>query len=163
MIKRKKKPCKKESGKECYYFSRKFGCEDCTKEAKNLEKSTFSKKRTKAIKRISKKQAQSNKAVSLAKLRVMNDWIMEHGYMFCSSCGTRDGYIDMSHLIPISENKSLEGKRKNILPQCRDKCHRIQESGLKEMKNFNNYDEIMSRIKDMDIEYYRRLFIKHNS
>lgn len=31
------------------------------------------------------------------------------------------------------------------------------------MKGFKNYEEIMRRIKEMDEDYYRKLFIKHNS
>lgn len=165
MIKKKKKPCKDpentEEGKLCYYFSREFGCVDCTNKYKPKKEEV--KKRAKAIKQVSKKQQRSNKAVTLAKLRVMNEWIMKYGYVFCSSCGTNQGYIDFSHLIPISDNKSLEGNHKNILPQCRKSCHPKQEIGSKEMKGFKNYEEIMSRIKEMDEDYYRKLFIKHNS
>lgn len=118
-------------------------------------------KHTKSINQVSKKQAQSNRAVTLAKLRIVNDWIMEHGYVYCSSCGTQQGAIDMSHLIPISDNKQLECNEQNILPQCREVCHLAQEIGSKEMKKFINYDEIMNRIKDMDVSYWNRLKAKH--
>lgn len=71
MIKRKKKPCKKESGKECYYFSRKFGCEDCTKEAKGNK--TKVKKVKQKIKQVSSKRARQNQAYS-----VMRRMFLEH-------------------------------------------------------------------------------------
>ena len=170
MIKKKKKPCKDpnntEVNKLCFYFSKEFGCIDCTRKYKPKKERV--KKRAKAIKKVSKKQQRSNNAVSLAKLRVMQDWIMENGYVYCSSCGTVDGRIDFSHLIPISDNKELEGNPINILPQCgerndnKEPCHAIQERGDKKMKDFENYDEIMRRIEKLDPEYFRKLIVKHN-
>ena len=118
-------------------------------------------KKSSPLKKVSAKQSKSNKAVSLAKLKVLNDWIMEHGGVYCSSCGTNKQPIDPSHVVPISDNKSLEAESEIIFLQCREKCHAATEIGSPEMKSFLNYDEIMSAIKKHDPYYYRKLKVKH--
>ena len=160
----KKKPCKKAdapTGKMCIMWSRVNGCYECHIAAKMLSKDN--EKPPKKINKVSRKQVKSNKAVELAKLKVLARWIENYGYVFCSSCGKTEGRIDMSHLIPISDNKALEGDVRNILPQCGDVCHPIQERGSRLMKGFINYEEIMSRIKEMDENYYNKLKVKHES
>lgn len=183
MIKRKKKRClnpnNTDPNKMCYYQTKKFGCPECTykgkqkelvcvrkKSVKNGGTSGFKiiedKKRRVAIKKVSKKQEFSNRAVTMAKLKVLQDWIQEHGRVWCSSCGTNQGRIDFSHVIPISDNKKLEDEHEIIFPQC-SSCHEQTEYGLKGMKDFINYDEIMAAIKKHDRDYYRKLLVKHNS
>lgn len=166
MIKRKKKRClnpdNTDPSKMCYYQTKKFGCLECTYKGKKAEGKTGVKKRAKAIKKISRKQERSNRAVTMAKLRVMQDFIQEHGRVWCSSCGTNQGRIDFSHAVPVSDNKKLEGEHEIIFPQCVD-CHHQTEYGLKGMKDFINFEEIMTAIKKHDRDYYRKLIIRLNS
>lgn len=67
MIK-KKKPCKDpnntEEGKTCYYFTKKFGCIDCTNKYKPKKEV---KKRAKAIKQVSSKRARQNQLYTVAR------------------------------------------------------------------------------------------------
>ena len=102
----------------------------------------------KPIKKVSAKQSKSNKAVAIAKAKVIQEWVMAHGRVFCSSCGTNRQPIDPSHVVPISDNKSLEAESEIIFLQCREECHAATEIGSPKMKSFLNYDEIMAYCSD---------------
>ena len=110
--------------------------------------------------KVSSKQSKSNIEVRRAKKEALERHNENHDEYCCSSCGTNQGRIDMSHAIPISSDKSLEAVSELIFPQCR-KCHYITERGLPAMTKFNNYEEIMAAIKKHKPDFWRKLMVKH--
>lgn len=152
-MEKKKKKCK-TCGELKYIWSRAFGCRQCHM----ASQSVTSTKKT-PIKQISNKQSKSNAQVSRAKAIVIQYYLDKFGYMFCSSCGTSQGRIHCSHLVPIGYNKELEAVVDNILLQCPE-CHSKWENTSEGIKQFNNLQDILDRVKKLDISYYNRIISK---
>jgi 5-methylcytosine-specific restriction endonuclease McrA len=112
------------------------------------------------VKRVSKKQSKSNRSVSKAKAEFLEDFLDEWGYLFCRGCGTSSGRIDISHLVPIGYNKSLESESTNLTLHCRT-CHRIYENQLEGVEKMFDYKENLSRVQELDEGYYNLIKNKH--
>jgi hypothetical protein len=103
------------------------------------------------MKRISQKGQESRrkKAEAYAKFEEAND-------MICKGCG-KYGPGSRSHLIPISEDKSLESVLENIVWHCIP-CHQKFEShNIEIMKTMLDFEKNMEYIKRMKPLYYERL------
>jgi 5-methylcytosine-specific restriction endonuclease McrA len=68
----------------------------------------------------------------------------------CYCCGTYQGYIDFSHLVPRSYNRSLVANYDNFVLKCR-KHHKEWEANNKLMPK---YEELMERVRILDESYY---------
>ena len=99
--------------------------------------------------------------VSKAKAIVLQEALERNGYLSCSSCGASQTRIHCSHLVPIGYNKKLEAVSDNILLQC-EQCHLKWERTAEDVISFNNFGEIMERVKKLDISYYNRIMAKLN-
>lgn len=154
-MEKKKKKCK-TCGELKYIWSRAFGCRQCHMASQSASPPPTKKT---PIKQISNKQSKSNAQVSRAKAIVIQYYLDKFGYMFCSSCGTSQGRIHCSHLVPIGYNKELEAVVDNILLQCPE-CHSKWENTSEGIKQFNNLQDILERVKKLDISYYNRIISK---
>lgn len=105
------------------------------------------------MRRVSKKQSKSNRKVSKAKKEFLEEFIDNYDYAFCCGCGESTGVIDVSHLIPIGYNKSLEAEKQNLTLHCR-RCHLIWESQREEVTKMYDYKENLTQIKKLDEGYY---------
>ena len=150
MIQSKKKKCP-TCGNFDYLWNRKIGCKSCV-----ANSNTITRKR-KTIKKVSTPQKESNTNVKKAKAEVIKSQLDEYGYMFCSSCGSREGVLNCSHLVPIGYNKKLEDNPLNIVIQGQECCHPVWERLAPEIKNFRNFEDIMDRVKKLDITYYDKI------
>jgi len=152
----KKKTCN-SCGEFTYMWTRKYGCKACSAK-KNLENNTNKpyKPLKKPVKAVSHKQAKSNIKVKSAKRNVMQKQLNEFGYFFCKSCGTKEGRIDLSHLIPIGYNKKLEAVEENITFHC-ERCHSNWEHLTSSVKDFKDLKDLLSRVKKLDESYYNRI------
>lgn len=77
----------------------------------------------------------------------------------CSGCGglgTRV-FLSVSHIIPISLNRNLREDPENFVLDCMP-CHEVWEHDQRKSKKFLlNYEQRMSYIEKVDINYYHRL------
>ena len=106
-----------------------------------------------SIKNVSNKQQKSNREVSKAKATMLKEVLDEYGYLFCKGCGTTQGRIDCSHIIPISDNKKLEGERLNLTLHC-EKCHNIFEHKLEGLKEMNDLQHNLEVMEKLDNNYF---------
>jgi len=113
------------------------------------------------VRRVSKKQAKSNRKVSESKKQVLEEFIDEHGHVYCQSCGQSTPPLNISHIVNIGFNKSLEAEPENMMIQCQEKCHRAWEVLSPEIWDFQNIDEILRRVKKLDINYYNKIMSKY--
>ena len=112
------------------------------------------------MKKVSKKQQSSNRKVSKAKREFLEDFVDKFGYVYCCGCGTSNGRIDISHLVPIGYNKSLEATKENLTLHCRD-CHLTWEHALEEAKKMNDYKRNLQTVKSLDESYYNLISNKN--
>jgi len=115
-------------------------------------------KKTK-LKSVSTKQVKSNANVSKAKAIVLQEALERNGYLSCSSCDASQTRIHCSHLVPIGYNKELEAVVDNILLQCH-KCHSQWENTSEGINQFKNIQDILDKVKKLDISYYNRIIAK---
>lgn len=108
------------------------------------------------MRKVSKRQAKSNRLVSQAKSRFLERFREEHGYYFCAGCGTTSGRIDVSHLVPIGHKKSLEATESNLTLHC-SSCHRAWENQTKEVTQLKDYEQNLKRVKSLDEDYYNQI------
>jgi len=113
------------------------------------------------LRKVSKKQSKSNQQVSKAKKQFLESFLDTYGYAFCCGCGASGGRIDISHLVPIGYNKSLESTVENLTLHCRS-CHRIWQNQLEGVKDMFDYNDNLERVKELDESYYNRIKYKHN-
>lgn len=114
----------------------------------------------KSIRKTSEKQQVSNIKVRQAKTRVMQKHLDLYGYFFCKSCGTKEDIINVSHLVPIGYNKSLEANEDNLTLHCQHGCHPKWERLTEEIKDFKDFKELLSRVKRLDESYYNKILSK---
>lgn len=92
--------------------------------------------------------------------KLKKEHIQEGNY--CRNCNSAFN-LQLSHIIPVSQNKSLELIKKNTILECQD-CHDIWEHKSKNWKKaylrIRNFLERMATIKELDESYYNRIFIK---
>jgi 5-methylcytosine-specific restriction endonuclease McrA len=105
------------------------------------------------LRKVSKKQSKSNQQVSKAKKQFLESFLDTYGYAFCCGCGVSNGRIDISHLVPIGYNKSLESTVENLTLHCRT-CHGIWENQLAGVEKMFDYKENLETIKGLDESYY---------
>ena len=138
-------------------WSRKSGkCKYHIEKTTTKRSQSVTPSKRKAVKSVSPKQVKSNIKVKGAKRNVMQKHLNEYGYFFCKSCGTKEGRIDLSHLVPIGYNKSLEANEKNITLHCSG-CHSAWERLSKEIKDFRDFKDLLSRVKQLDESYYNKI------
>jgi hypothetical protein len=150
VIQSKKKKCP-TCGKLDYLWNRKIGCKSCVANSNTITR------KSKPIKKVSTTQKESNTKVKKAKAEVIKSQLDEYGYMFCSSCGTTEGVLNCSHLVPIGYNKKLEDNPLNIVIQCQEYCHPEWERLTAEIKEFRNIEDILERVKKLDVTYYNKV------
>lgn len=114
---------------------------------------TFRKKQ-KAIKKVSYKK----KVKNLEKSNVYDEIAKEREHE-CVGCGT-DKYLTHSHIIPVSQNESLETEKGNIVYHCMQ-CHTIWEHGsYLERSKLNNFLEAIEYMASVDTDYYNLFMSK---
>lgn len=74
-----------------------------------------------------------------------------HGRICCQGCGTFQGYIDPSHLIPRDVRIDLIDDPENVHWHCRQRCHALCESG--DYSALNDGKEIIEYIKRVAPDY----------
>lgn len=149
-MKAKKKICK-SCGEERYIWSRKYGCKECS-----IKKQSQNATTKKSIRKTSEKQQVSNTKVKAAKSTLLATHLAEYNHFFCYSCGNTQGRIDISHLVPIGYNKSLEAQVSNLTFHC-ENCHQEWEHLTKEIKDFKDFKELLSRVEKLDKSYYNKI------
>lgn len=92
----------------------------------------------------------------------------EHNNM-CPNCGSNFN-LQLSHFVPVGQNKSLELHPKNSTIDCNE-CHDIWQHGkvngmihenawhLRRLR-IKNFKERILAIKELDESYYNRILIK---
>jgi hypothetical protein len=96
--------------------------------------------------RQSKKQAKIN-----SNLRVEYTKHLLDNEPRCYCCGTYNGRIDFSHLVPRSYNRNLVDNPDNFVLKCR-KHHKEWEANNKLMPKYN---ELMERVRILDESYFK--------
>lgn len=111
------------------------------------------------IKKRSYKKAEEDRILA----GIKSDKIKEHGRV-CESCGYQ-GYVDLSHLIGRRKKKFVVDRR-NLILQCAlytfgKGCHDFFEHcDYEKIRQFDNFHEIMLRIREMDEGHYWTLVHK---
>lgn len=125
------------------------------REARKAGKKKAPKKRLKAM---SKKKAVVVADYIKAKAKKQEDFLTEHGYLFCEGCGRSDVTVNPSHLIPQSVRQDLIADVNNIHYHCQGGCHDLCELG--EWDSLLDGDYIKDYIMEKDIEYFNLKYYK---
>lgn len=88
----------------------------------------------------------------------IKDKLKEDNNNRCPNCGS--GFnLQLSHIIPVSQNKSLELVEDNCLLDCQE-CHYIWENRhaiwSKAYLSIKNFIDRYARMKALDYNFYRR-------
>ena len=96
------------------------------------------------------------------KRKKIKDKLRKNNNNRCPSCGS-DFNLQLSHIIPVSQNKSLEPNEDNCLLDCHE-CHYTWEhrhaNWNKAYLNINNFMDRYARMKVLDYNFYRRDLIR---
>lgn len=112
------------------------------------------KKKQKAIKKVSYKK----KIKNLEKSNVYDEIAKEREHV-CVGCGTIY-CLTHSHIIPVSQNESLETEKDNIVYHCMD-CHTIWEHGsYLERSRLNNFQSAIEYMERADNAYFKLFMSK---
>lgn len=115
-------------------------------------------KNRKPIKQQTVKEATVKSKLSLVKKEIRLEAIQNNEY-YCKGCGTANDVLDCSHILAVSMYKHLELVKGNMQLMCRNRCHRIWESGyIWEKMELLCFEDNLEFIRQYDEVAYRKLF-----
>ncbi|MHA1903881.1 MAG: HNH endonuclease [Candidatus Thorarchaeota archaeon] len=83
-------------------------------------------------------------------LRKIYQEYLDNNEACCYCCGTYNGRIDFSHLVPRSYNRRLTTHPDNIVLKCRDHHRRWEQND----RHMPKYNELHERVRKLDESYY---------